>query len=182
MSIPVKILLVSGSIRADSTNGALVRTAHQLRVEGVATTVCTGMADLPHFNPDDDRAPLPAAVEHVRRQIGAADAILFSTPEYAGSLPGSFKNLLDWSVGGGEIYQKPVGWVNISGAPTGARGAYETLAVVLGYVGAIIIPTACLHAPLARSEVGADGLITSVPVQQLVAQALDEMRRAVQAT
>lgn len=42
----------------------------------------------------------------------AADAVLFCTPEYAGALPGSFKNLLDWTVGGGETYGKPAAWIN----------------------------------------------------------------------
>ena len=53
--------------------------------------------------------------------------MLFSTPEYAGALPGSFKNLLDWTVGGGETYGMPVGWVNVSGpaSPTGAGRMLE---------------------------------------------------------
>ena len=48
----------------------------------------------------------------LRQEIAAADAVLFCTPEYAGTLPGSFKNLLDWTVGGGEIYGKPAVWIN----------------------------------------------------------------------
>jgi chromate reductase len=85
--------------------------------------VFDGMALLPHFNPDDDTEPLPAPVADLRARIAAADAVLFSTPEYAGALPGSFKNLLDWTIGGGEIYQKPVAWINVSTMPTGAAGA-----------------------------------------------------------
>jgi NAD(P)H-dependent FMN reductase len=42
-------------------------------------------------------------VADLRRQIEAADAVVFCTSEYAGALPGSFKNLLDWTVGGGEV-------------------------------------------------------------------------------
>ncbi len=75
------------------------------------------MADLPHFNPDHDVDPLHPAVADLRTTIGAAGAVLFSTPEYAGALPGSFKNLLDWMIGDvqtGSIYEKPVGWINAS--------------------------------------------------------------------
>lgn len=61
------------------------------------------LAALPHFNPDDDRDPLPAAVRVLRTAIADVDAVLFCTPEYAGTLPGSFKNLLDWTVGGTEL-------------------------------------------------------------------------------
>ena len=92
--------------------------------------------------------------------LGIADAILFCTPEYAGTLPGSFKNLLDWGVGGGELYEKPVAWVNIStGGPTGAAGAHQTLGVVLGYCGSRIVEKACAHVPIARADVGDDGVV-----------------------
>ena len=91
-------------------------------------------AGLPHFNPDDDVEPLDPAVAELRAAIDAADAVLFSTPEYAGALPGSFKNLLDWTIGGGEIYEKPVGWINAS-ALGGATDAYESLGIVLRYAG-----------------------------------------------
>ena len=72
--------------------------------------------------------------EQLRRQIEAADAVLFCTPEYAGNLPGSLKNLLDWTVGGGQLYGKPAAWINV--APEGrGQGAADALASVLGSVG-----------------------------------------------
>jgi NAD(P)H-dependent FMN reductase len=73
-------------------------------------------------------------VAELRHEIGAADAVLICTPEYAGALPGSFKNLLDWTVGGGEADRKPVGWINASGvaAPTGGGDAHASLRKVLG--------------------------------------------------
>ena len=64
--------------------------------------------------------PLPPAVVDLRARIAAADAILFSTPEYAGAMPGSFKNLLDWTVGGVEMSHKPSAWINISPTADGA--------------------------------------------------------------
>jgi NAD(P)H-dependent FMN reductase len=98
----IQILLVSGSLRAASTNSALLRTAAAVAPPGVSATVYEGMDGLPHFNPDDDAEGIevPAAVAALRAQLEAADAVLFSPPEYAGALPGSFKNLLEWTVGG----------------------------------------------------------------------------------
>ena len=61
----------------------------------------------PHFSPDDDGDDLPAAVRELRAATGRAEALLVCTPEYAGALPGAFKNLLEWLVGGGEAYRKP---------------------------------------------------------------------------
>ncbi|MCU1345164.1 MAG: NADPH-dependent reductase [Acidimicrobiia bacterium] len=148
------VLAVSGSLREGSTNSALVRTAADLSVPGIVVTEFQGMGDLPHFNPDDDVEPLPPAVERLRTAIAKADAVLFCTPEYAGALPGSFKNLLDWSVGATDgIYEKPVAWVNASASPTGAANAHASLRIVLGYVNARIIEEACVPIPVPRAAV-----------------------------
>ncbi len=80
------ILLICGSLRAGSGNAAVLATAATF----TAATAFTGLADLPHFNPDDDREPLPPAVAELRAAIKTADALLFCTPEYAGGLPGAF--------------------------------------------------------------------------------------------
>jgi chromate reductase, NAD(P)H dehydrogenase (quinone) len=92
------------------------------------------LADLPAFSPDDEQAALPAAAADLRQQIAITDAVLFCTPQYAGTLPGSFKNLLDWTVGGMEIYRKPVAWINAAAIGRG-HGATASLELVLGYVG-----------------------------------------------
>ena len=93
--------------------------------------------------------------------------MLFSTPEYAGALPGSFKNLLDWTVGGGETYGMPVGWVNIAGmaAPSGGSLAHDSLRTVLTYTGAEIVEAACVRIPVGRSAVGADGTIADAEIR-----------------
>lgn len=165
-----RILLISGSLRDGSTNTALLMTAQAVAPPEFELVLYQGMGELPHFNPDDDVEPLHPAVADLRAQIGAAAALLFCTPEYAGALPGSFKNLLDWSVGGGEIYQKPVAWINASGAPTGAAKAHESLRIVLGYTGSVIVESACAHIPVARDSIGSDGLISDPTIRtQLVA-------------
>jgi chromate reductase len=175
-SDPVRILLVSGSLRSGSTNSAVVRTAHAVAPAGVLTTIYDGLGNLPHFNPDDDvdgepLAPVPA---QLRAQLDAADAVLFSTPEYAGALPGSFKNLLDWTVGGG-TYDKPVAWVNASGAPTGAANAHASLRTVLTYTGTDIVEAACAHIPVARNVIGSDGLVADDAIRERLAAVLTSL-------
>ena len=125
----VRVLLVSGSTRSRSTNTAALRSARELQPPGCAS-LYAGLAALPAFDPDADHPPLPAAVDALRSEIAAADVIVFCTPEYAGTLPGSFKNLLDWTVGGAEISDKPTTWTNVAAPGTGADA---TLALVLGY-------------------------------------------------
>jgi NAD(P)H-dependent FMN reductase len=178
-----EILLVSGSLRGGSTNSALLRTAAALSLPGIATTLYLGLGDLPHFNPDDDvpGERLDPAVRDLRARLAASDAVLFSTPEYAGALPGSFKNLLDWTVGGGETYAMPVAWLNTAGpaAPAAGANAEASLRTVLGYTGSEIVESACARIPVPREAIGADGLIADAAIREPLAAALRALAAAV---
>lgn len=168
-----RLLLICGSVRSGSSNAAVLRTAGLLAPDGVAVSSYDELAELPHFNPDDDGERLPAAVARLRHELGEADALLFSTPEYAGALPGSLKNLLDWSVGGGEMSGKPVGWINCAwGGPTRAAGAYAELRTVLTYTDSAIVEPACVQVPVTRAEIGPDGLVTDPAARDRLAAAV----------
>jgi chromate reductase, NAD(P)H dehydrogenase (quinone) len=166
----IRLLLVTGSTRRLSTNNAALHTAQAL-LDGHGTTVYDGLPDLPAFNPDDDQEPLPEAVRALRALIAHADAVIFSTPEYAGTLPGSLKNLLDWTVGGGEIYGKPVAWINVA-APGRGDGADAALRVVLGYVGARVLESSGIRVPVSHDSVGPDGLIGDPATRAALGEAL----------
>jgi NAD(P)H-dependent FMN reductase len=178
--VPVTILLISGSTREGSTNSAALRTAHALPVEGVVTAHGVEIDTLPAFNPDDDHDSPPEPVVRLRAGIADADAVLFCAPEYAGTLPGSFKNLLDWTVGGGELYGKPVAWLNVAAEGRGC-GAEATLRTVLGYVGAVIVEPACVRIPVSRYTVGHDNRVNDPAVLSAIADTLRAIARAVSA-
>ena len=171
----MSLLLISGSLRDGSTNTALLRTARAIDAD---TELYEGMRALPHFSPDDDHDDLPAAVADLRAATGRAEAILVCTPEYAGALPGSFKNLLEWLVGGGEAYRKPIAWINASGpaAPSGAADAHASLRKVVGYLSMEIIEEACMRIPVARDAVGEDGLVADPAIRERLAAALAALR------
>jgi NAD(P)H-dependent FMN reductase len=155
------LLLITGSVRRQSTNSAVLRTARADAGPGIACTLYGELAELPHFNPDDDQDAPPPAVARLRDAVHAADAILFSTPEYAGAMPGALKNLLEWLIGDDHpdsVYEKPVGWVNCS--PRGAHLAYESLRIVLQYAHAHIVEEACGDVAVHASSVGEDGLLS----------------------
>jgi len=178
---PARILLVSGSTRGGSTNTALLRAAVAASSPVVEARLYEGMTALPHFNPDDDVDPLPAAVVDLRREIAAADAVLFCTPEYAGALPGTFKNLLDWTVGGPEMYEKPVAWVNAAGSPTRGARAHESLETVLRTIHAEIVAPACMHIAVPRDRVGADGGVEDPEIRRRIGEVLAALARHVSA-
>lgn len=153
------VLLISGSTRAGSTNTAALRTVQAVAPSGIEARWYGGLAELPAFVPEAPE-PAPPAVLRLREQLSAADAVLFCTPEYAGTLPGSLKNLLDWTVGMGDLYEKSAAWLTV--APPGrGDGAAATLASVLGYLGAEVDEASCARLPLSRTEIGEDGLVVS---------------------
>src|SRR3954471_5365514 len=173
----MSLLLISGSLRDGSTNTALLRTAQAIDAD---TELFARMGELPHFNPDDDGDDLPAAVVELRAAVGRADAALVCTPEYAGALPGSFKNLLEWLVGGGEGYRKPIAWVNLSrpAPPPGGADAHDSLRKVVGYISMEIVEEACVRIPVTRDAVGDDGLIADPAIRERLAAALAALREA----
>jgi chromate reductase, NAD(P)H dehydrogenase (quinone) len=173
------LLLISGSLREGSTNSAALRTAQEVAPAGFTTAIYTGMGSLPHFNPDDDREgeSVHPAVADLRAHVAEADAIVICTPEYAGALPGALKNLLEWTVGDGGTYGKPIAWINVSGpaAPRGGADAHDSLRKVLGYVHADIVEAACTRLPLTRDAVGDDGAISDPTAREQIAAMLHIM-------
>lgn len=107
----MRIMLISGSTRPGSTNTLALRKLHALDHADTDTDLYLELHELPGFVPGQRPPP---AVQDMLSRIDAADAAVFSTPEYAGGLPGTLKNLLDWTVGGGQLYGKPVAWLDVA--------------------------------------------------------------------
>jgi chromate reductase, NAD(P)H dehydrogenase (quinone) len=173
------LLLISGSTRGGSTNTAALRTAVAVAPAGVRAVLWDGLADLPAFNPDQGPEGVHPAVAGLRAEVAAAAAVLFCTPEYAGNLPGSLKNALDWLVGSGELYRKPVAWINVA-APGRGEGAHAALRGVLGYVDAAVVEAACARVQVTRDAVGADGHIAAGATRDAIAGVLCALAESTQ--
>jgi chromate reductase, NAD(P)H dehydrogenase (quinone) len=148
----MRILAVSGSLRAGSYNTALARAAAELAPAGVEVELYEGLGSLPHYDADVDGEETPAAVEDLRRRIAAADALLVVTPEYNGSVPGVLKNAIDWASRPREGAALQGKTVAIAGATTGNYGAIwaqQDLRKVLGIAGARVTAG---EVPVARAQ------------------------------
>jgi chromate reductase, NAD(P)H dehydrogenase (quinone) len=147
----VRILAVSGSLREGSFNTSLLRAALEAAPEGVELELWEGLGELPLYDEDlEDDAP--ESVRRLREDWGAADAILFSTPEYNGSVPGGLKNAVDWASRPkleGVLRNKPVAVVGASTGQFGALWAQQDLKRILGIAGARVIGT---EIPVARAH------------------------------
>jgi NAD(P)H-dependent FMN reductase len=173
---PLQILAISGSLRARSSNTAVLRAAAAVAPADVAVSIYDGLASLPHFNPDDDMGDPPATVLALRERIGASDGLLFCSPEYAHGVPGSLKNALDWLVASLEFPHKPVALINASPMATYAHASLiETLTVMT----ARVVAEASLTIPVTRADVDADGEIANADVRGAIRSALDAFVRAI---
>ena len=138
----MKILGVSGSLRADSHNTALLRCAARHLPDGVELEVWDGLRGVPPYDEDDDVDPAPQAVAAFRAALAGADAVLFSTPEYNSSIPGQLKNALDWASrphATNVLRNLPVAVVGASTGAFGAVWAQAELRKVLGAAGARVV-------------------------------------------
>jgi chromate reductase len=138
----MRVLGISGSLRRDSYNRALLRAAAAALPPGAELVLWDRVAELPAYDEDLDVAPGPEPVRALREAIAAADAVLIATPEYNASLPGALKNALDWASrphATNPLRGKPVA---VIGATTGLFGAVWAQAEarkVLSTIGARVV-------------------------------------------
>jgi chromate reductase len=134
----MKVLAISGSVRSASHNTALLRAAAEEAPVGVELELWAGLKEIPAFDEEDELDP-PFSVQALRDAVRAADAVLFSTPEYNASIPGALKNALDWAsrpVASNVFRNKPVAVVGASTGAFGAVWAQAELRKVLTTMGA----------------------------------------------
>jgi NAD(P)H-dependent FMN reductase len=143
----MNILGISGSLQQRSSNRALLEAASDLAGDGVVVDVYRGVESLPHFNPDLDLDGGPPSVVEFRSLVRTTDGVLIATPEYAFGVPGALKDALDWLVGSGDLYEKPV--AVLSAAPSAERGgnARADLERTLRGQGARVITSSTIVVP-----------------------------------
>jgi chromate reductase len=151
----MKILALSGSLRADSANIRLLEAVKMLAPAGVTVTIRGPLDDIPYFNPDVEEAGLPPVPAALRAAVGSCDALLVSSPEYAHGVPGVMKNAMDWLVGGTEMTGKPVAMLN---ATPPAEYAQASLMETLRVMGGHFVEAASIEVPLRGSNLDADGI------------------------
>ncbi len=177
----IRILAISGSLRAASYNGALVAAAKELAPDEIEVEIYGDVGALPHFSEDLEGGNTPAAVIELRRRLGEADAVLISTPEYNGGISGALKNLIDWAsrpYGESSFAGVPVAVTGTSVSPYGAQHAQEQLLPVLRAVGAVTVGEAHPVGP-APEVFASDGSITDPGVVDLMKQLLSDLADSV---
>jgi chromate reductase len=176
----VKVLAISGSLRAGSWNSKLLHAARELADAEVDFELFPGLKEIPPYDEDDDVQPAPAAVASFRDAIAGADALLISTPEYNSSVPGQLKNAIDWAsrpIATNPLRNKPVAVVGASTGAFGAVWAQAELRKVLSATGARVVDgeVAVGHAPTRFDE---DGHLVDEAMAEQLREVVDTLLAA----
>ncbi len=173
----MRLLAISGSLRAHSSNTELLRALARLTGPGTQVEIYDGLGSLPHFNPDLDEEgmPLPPPVQELRRMIADAGGLVISSPEYAHGVPGALKNALDWLVSGPEMVDKPVALLNPSPRSVHAQAS---LAETLRTMSARLVDEACIALPISGRGLDAEAIVANGELSGRLASVLEAMRVA----
>jgi len=171
----IRVLAISGSLRARSLNSMLLRAAVRLAPSGVAVVLDTHIGALPLFNPDLEALD-PAPVAALREQIISCNAVLIASPEYAHGVSGVIKNALDWMVGNESFVGKPVALFNASPRATIAQDALREILLTMS---ACVVPEACVALPILGSGLSEAGIVGHAQIGSLIKSALSALERAI---
>lgn len=186
----MKILAISGSLRADSLNTKLLHAAAELVDGEVEFEMWDGLKAVPPYDEDDEAGMPPLTVARLRSTIANADAVLFATPEYNGSIPGQLKNAIDWvsrPMATNPLRNVPVAVIGASPGAFGAVWAQAELKKVVGLIGARVI-AAELPVAQADTRFDTDGRLIDDEIRERLAEVVNDLgaavyeRQAIQAT
>jgi chromate reductase len=179
----MRVLGISGSLRRDSLNSALLRAAAERLPAGAELVEFGNLREIPPYDSDvEELGAAPEVVEELREAVRSADAVLLATPEYNHSLPGQLKNALDWisrPAGESALRGKPAAAIGASTGMFGAVWAQAEARKVLGALGGRVIET---DLPIGRAaDQYADGRIELSPDQsQRLGEILAELMSEVE--
>ena len=154
------ILAVSGSLRPNAANTLILKEIQKWVPQHITFTIYQDMATLPAF---DDSMEAPESVIAWRRLLAEADGVFICSPEYAFGIPGALKNAMDWTVGSGELVNKPLALVT---AATGGDKAHAAWLQIFTALSANIPDGGSLLIPFVRSKLNEKGELSDVATRE----------------
>ncbi|MDD2775274.1 MAG: NAD(P)H-dependent oxidoreductase [Gallionella sp.] len=167
----INFLAISGSLRTQSVNSALLRASARLAPTGISIGMLQGLADLPLFNPDIEYTN-PIAVEKLKSEILAADALIIASPEYAHGITGVLKNALDWLVSSEVFINKPIALFN---AAPRAVHAYASLREIVTMMSAHVVDASCITLPMSEGTFDEDRIYNDANMSVAIHAALQSL-------
>ena len=169
----MRVLGITGSLRRDSLNHALLREAAERLPAGAELVEFDRLGEIPPYDADVEAEGTPEPVEALRQAMRDADAVLIATPEYNHSIPGVLKNALDWAsrpAGQSALSGKPAAVIGASTGMFGAVWAQAETRKVLGALGGRVVEG---ELPVARAaELLHNGRLELPPEQSVQLEGL----------
>ena len=175
----MKILSISGSLRATSSNTAILQAIATLAPKEIDFAIYEGLNDLPHYSPDIDDEKSPAAVVKFRELLKAADGVVISTPEYAYGMPGVLKNALDWTVSSGDFSEKPVVAISASPSWLGGDKALASLLVTLRAMNSKVAEEGSFAIPTIRKKMNDKGEVADPETLEKLQSSLNSLIQSI---
>ena len=145
------VLVLVGSLRADSTNRKLAEAIQLNAPEDLEIVIHESLGNIPFYNEDIDvEGQVPEAAAALRAAANAADALLLVTPEHNGTMPASLKNAIDWlsrPFGAGALAGKPTAVVGTAFGQFGGVWAQDEARKAAGIAGAKVLEDVKLAVP-----------------------------------
>lgn len=169
----MRILGLSGSLRAASLNTRLLRATSLLAPQNISVEVFDGLGALPLFSPDLEGKE-PASVQRFQIALAETDAVLIASPEYAHGVTGTIKNALDWVVASAELSGMPTAVLN-----TAARShhAWDALKETIITMDAHLVEEACLTISLTGMEMSAEEMCRDPSIQTSMTSCLETLQK-----
>jgi chromate reductase len=158
----IHVVGIVGSLRAQSYNRALLRTAEELTPAGLTIEI-HDLHEVPLYNGDVEAAGDPPGVAALKAAIRAADGVLMATPEYNHGVPGVMKNAVDWlsrPPQGAALAKKPVGLIGASPGATGSARGQSQLRQAFEFTNSYCMPQPEYLLFRAHEKIDADGRLT----------------------
>jgi len=173
----MKVIGISGSLRAGSYNTMALKAAQKLAPAGIEVEIA-GIADIPLYNDDVRAAAEPEAVAALKAKIRAADGVLLVTPEYNFSIPGVLKNTLDWMSRPPEppFDGKPVAIMGASPGPVGTARVQYHLRQVLVFMNTFTVNKPEVFISQCASRFNAQGELTDEATAKFITDLLVSLK------
>jgi NAD(P)H-dependent FMN reductase len=172
-----RVLVLVGSLRADSLNRRIAETLCAQAPAGVDVEIADGLGEIPFYNEDLDGVDVPEAAAALRRKVATADRVLAVTPEYNGTMPAVLNNAIDWvsrPYGQGALKGKPFAVVGATPTPYGGRWAHEEARRSAGIAGAQVLDHVVVSQPALDGDILADEAVVQSFVAAVAALAAHE--------
>jgi len=171
----MKILALSGSLRAASYNTAMLEAMKKLAPETIEINVYKKLDNLPLFNPDLNEDET-ASYQDLKQCLAESQGLIIASPEYAHGISGVLKNALDWLVAGEEFVDMPLALLNASPRASHAQAALREVVTTMS---GCIVDEACVSVPLLGSALDKNSMLQNKEISALLTLSLNEFYLAI---